>query len=77
MKEQCVSEYQHVNGRFGIRNADDDETMMYLRNADAAHRNIITSILPMSFGIDSDGSGSNKVNLLVSSSWDGSIKIWK
>ena len=81
MKEQCVSEYQNVNGRFGIRNADDDETMMYLRNADAAHRNIITSILPMSFGIDSDGCGNsnsnNKVNLLLSSSWDGSIKIWK
>ena len=79
MKEQCVSEYQNFNGRFAIKNVDDDETMMYLRQADAAHRNIITSILPMSFGMDGDGSGNgmNKLNLLVSSSWDGSIKIWK
>ena len=80
LKDTCVSEYQNYNGRFAVRNSDEDDTVMYLRNADAAHRNIITSILPMSFGMDCDGIGnssSNRLNLLVSSSWDGSIKIWK
>ena len=42
------------------------------RITDPSHKSIITDILPMS--IESKDS---QLNLLVSSSWDGKIKIWK
>ena len=43
------------------------------RIADAAHQNVITSILPLSVRNEENV----LTNLLVSSSWDGSVKIWK
>ena len=39
------------------------------RIADASHKSVITDILPMSI--------EEKSNVLISSSWDGKIKVWK
>ena len=42
------------------------------RIADASHKSVITDILPMC--IDEKN---NQSNVLISSSWDGKIKVWK
>ena len=43
------------------------------RIADSSHKSIITDILPMSI----ISNNNSPLNILVSSSWDGKIKIWK
>ena len=40
--------------------------------SDASHNSIITDLLPFRAG-----NQNNRMNLLISSSWDGTIKIWK
>ena len=47
---------------------DDDSIKYCTKISDASHKSVITDLLPMNL---------NGVNLLVSSSWDGTIKIWK
>jgi hypothetical protein len=70
-----LSEYEYFNGiafHSLIQNDFDessDELKFCTRLADAAHKNIISDIL--TFNMDED------LNLLISSSWDGTVKIWK
>ena len=42
------------------------------RIADSSHKSIITDLLPMNIEEKNP-----QLNILVSSSWDGKIKIWK
>jgi WD40 repeat protein len=53
--------------------ADDNGIRCCSRIADCSHKSIITDIIPMSLSIDEK----SYTNILVSSSWDGKIKIWK
>ena len=68
------SEFQNLNGilyHTSVQNEFDteDEALKYCTKiSDPSHKSVITDLIPMNF---------NGVNLLVSSSWDGSIKLWK
>ncbi len=72
------SEYLNFNGNafcatYKNEYDETDENLKYCtRIADPSHTSIITDILP--FCVD-DKNGCN--NLLISSSWDGTIKLWK
>ena len=72
-----ISEYQIFNGvsfHLAAQNEFDenDSVLKYCTKiADASHKSIITDIVPMNVG------NNNNSNLLLSSSWDGTIKIWK
>ena len=86
---QSNEEYEGIEGEMMVGEGFNGNGNMYSiednefdRIADAAHENIITSILPINCiaeqdGMFSSGSGNKKGNLLVSGSWDGMIKIWK
>ena len=70
-----ISEYQYFNGvafHF-IQHDEFDENSGDLRFctklADASHKSIISDLL--SFNVKND------LNVLISSSWDGTVKIWK
>jgi hypothetical protein len=76
------SDYQNYNGItfhtflqnefYDVENAQN--TLNYCtRISDSAHKNIISDIIPISLNHD-DKSFSN---FLISSSWDGTVKIWK
>ena len=67
IKDTHFSEWLKLNGE---TKSTIDSTS---RIADAAHQNVITSILPLSVKNEEN----EVTNLLVSSSWDGSVKIWK
>ena len=76
-KDSNFSEYHLYNGICFHNNLtsstyDDDESLYFLKfvtkQAEASHKNVITDLQMMSI--------SNN-NLLLSSSWDGTIKIWK
>ena len=68
------SDFQNLNGIIYHSSAqkefdqDDDSIKYCTKISDASHKSVITDLLPMNL---------NGVNLLVSSSWDGTIKIWK
>jgi hypothetical protein len=70
------SEYQNYNGvnfHLGIQNEFDEglEVLKYCTKvSDASHKNVITDLLTMNVG-------NTNHNLLISSSWDGTIKLWK
>ena len=73
-----LSEFQNYNGTLyhSSIQKEFDENEMDLKYctkiSDPAHNGIITDLLPMSLnGVNSP------VNILVSSSWDGTVKIWK
>ena len=69
------SEYLNFNGNAYYANYqnefdENDENLKYCQKiSDPAHTSIITDLLP--FGLKSSEA------LLISSSWDGTIKIWK
>ena len=73
-----ISEYQNFNGTqfHTVAHDEFDENDVNLKfctkMADAAHKNIITDLLPINLN---DGDSEN--NILVSSSMDGTIKLWK
>ena len=73
MKE--LSEYQYFNGvafhSLAQNEFDDsnDGLKFCKKMADAAHKNIISDLL--TFNVN------DNLNLLISSSWDGTVKIWK
>ena len=68
------SEFQNLNGilcHTSVQNEFDpeDEALKYCTKiSDPSHKSVITDLIPMNF---------NGINLLISSSWDGSIKLWK
>mmetsp|Transcript_11735 Transcript_11735/g.12066 ORF Transcript_11735/g.12066 Transcript_11735/m.12066 type:complete len:99 (-) Transcript_11735:34-330(-) len=79
-KKNCsFSEYQHYNGlsfHLTAQNEFDssDDILKYATKiSDASHKGMITDISSMgvSFGSNSFS------NFLISSSWDGTIKVWK
>jgi hypothetical protein len=69
-----ISEYQYFNGVVFQKLKQDEfddgnEKLSFCRKlADAAHKSIITDLLAYNI---------NHSNFLISSSWDGAIKIWK
>ena len=74
-----LSEFQNFNGilyHSSIQDEfdeNDDELKYCTKITDPSHKSIITDLLPLSI----EGGSSSPVNLLVSSSWDGTVKIWK
>ena len=82
------SEYQNYNGicyHNFIQNEflEDEKSQNKFLNyctriAGAAHKNVITDIIPISLEHESDENNGDKfTNFLISSSWDGTVKIWK
>ena len=81
------SEYQNYNGitfHTSLQNEFNEEdnfeykTLNYCtRIADSSHKNIITDVIPMPLEYEFDDEYDKFSNLLISSSWDGTIKIWK
>ena len=75
-----LSEYQNYNGiafHSFVQNEfeEDKDNLNYCtRISDASHKNLITDLLPLT--IDNSDKNDNSM-VLVSSSWDGTIKIWK
>ena len=75
-----LSDYQNYNGNayhsFAQNEYEDqtDNLIYCTKIADPSHQNLITDLLPLN--IDVKGSNSS-TNLLISSSWDKTIKIWK
>lgn len=78
-KKNCsFSDYQHYNGlRFHLAaqnefDSSDDILKYATKISDASHKGMITDVT--SIGIPF---GNNIANFLMTSSWDGTIKIWK
>jgi len=76
-KDSNFSEYQLYNGicfqnNLTSSNYDDDEGISFLKYvtkiSEASHKNVITDLQTIYTA---------NTNLLISSSWDGTIKIWK
>ena len=73
-----LSEYHNYNGTLyhSLVQKEFDENESDLKYctkiSDPSHKSIITDLLPLSFNTNNEST-----NLLVSSSWDGTIKIWK
>ena len=73
-----LSEFQNINGTLYHSNIqkefdeNDNELKHCTKISDPSHKSIISDLLPLNIN------GLNgPVNILVSSSWDGTIKIWK
>ena len=72
---KSLSEYQYYNGlefHAMIQNEfyhSNDQLEFWTKLADASHKSIISDLLTMNVN--------DNLNLLISSSWDGTIKIWK
>ena len=71
-----LSEFQNFNGTLyhsTIQDEfDENELKHCTKISDPAHKSIISDLLPLSLN------GFNgPVNILISSSWDGTVKIWK
>ena len=73
-----LSEYQYFNGIafHALSQNEFDESNQELKFctklADASHKGIITDLLTYNINYKD-----NKMNFLISSSWDGTVKIWK
>ena len=73
-----LSEYQYFNGVafHALSQNEFDESNEELRFctklADSSHKGIISDLLTYKVN-----NKDNNMNLLISSSWDGTIKIWK
>ena len=68
------SEYQNYNGINYYSSEKDIKTGYCTRNLDVSHKSAITDLLTFNLN---DNIGENPYNCLVSSSWDGTIKVWK
>jgi WD40 repeat protein len=71
-----LSEFQNFNGTLyhsTIQDEfDENELKHCTKISDPAHKSIISDLLPLSLN------GLNgPINILISSSWDGTVKIWK
>ena len=77
------SEYQHFNGiTYHLISQNeflDEESKLKFctKISDFSHKNIISDIIPMNLKYDIDDGIDKYSNLLISSSWDGTVKIWK
>ena len=73
-----LSECQYSNGIYfhamkqNEFDPSEEKLKFCTKLSDASHKSIITDLLPFRAS-----SQNNKMNLLISSSWDGTIKIWK
>ena len=68
------SEYQNYNGINYYSSEKDIKGGYCTRNLDVSHKSVITDLLTFNLN---DNIGENPYNCLVSSSWDGTIKVWK
>ena len=68
------SEFQNFNGTLyhssvqNEFNQEDNELKYCTKISDPSHKSVITDLLPMNI---------NGINMLLSSSWDGTVKLWK
>ena len=68
------SEYQNYNGIHYYSAEKNIKSGYSTRNLDVSHKSVITDLL--TFNLDNDNT--EKIhNFLISSSWDGTIKVWK
>ena len=68
------SEYQNYNGINYYSGEKNINSGYSTRNLDVSHKSVITDLL--SFNLN-DNVNEKPNNYLVSSSWDGTIKVWK
>ena len=81
------SDYQFFNGicyhNFNQKEfVEDEKSQNKLLNycsriAGASHKNVISDIIPICLEHDIDENNEKFKNFLISSSWDGTVKIWK
>ena len=75
-----LSEYQYLNGvAFHALTQNEfegnsEELKFCTKLADASHKSLITDLC--SYSVNNEDNN-NKMNFLISSSWDGTVKIWK
>ena len=68
------SEYQNYNGVNYYSSSKDPKNGCSTKNLDVSHKSVITDLLCMNLNKEKN----EKIyNVLISSSWDGTIKIWK
>jgi phosphoinositide-3-kinase regulatory subunit 4 len=68
------SDYQNYNGINYYSSEKNIQSGYSTRNLDVSHKSVVTDLL--AFNLDDDYT-ENPHNFLVSSSWDGTIKVWK
>ena len=68
------SEYQNYNGIHYYSSEKNIKSGFSTKNLDVSHKSIITDLL--TFNLDNDFT-EKPHNFLISSSWDGTIKVWK
>ena len=68
------SEYQNYNGIHYYSSEKNIKSGYSTRNLDVSHKSIITDLL--TFNLDNNYT-EKPHNFLISSSWDGTIKVWK
>ena len=69
------SDYQNYNGINYYSSEKNIKSGYSTRNLDVSHKSVVTDLL--AFNLDEDDYIENPHNFLVSSSWDGTIKVWK
>ena len=68
------SEYQNYNGINYYSSEQNIKSGYCTRNLDVSHKSIVTDLLTFNL---KDNNNEIPYNFLVSSSWDGTIKVWK
>lgn len=83
-KQSAFSDYQHYNGLSFYLTPENEfdsseEILRYTTKiSDASHKGIITDMSIISASLNNiNNSTSTFTNLLLTSSWDGTVKIWK
>ena len=69
-----LSEYQNYNGIHYYSSEKNIKSGYSTRNLDVSHKSVVTDLL--TFNLDNNYS-EKPHNFLISSSWDGTIKVWK
>ena len=68
------SEYQNYNGINYYSSEKNINSGYSTRNLDVSHKSVITDLLTYNLN---DNNNEKPYNFLISSSWDGTIKVWK
>ena len=71
---QGFSEYQNSNGINYYSSTKGFKSGFRTKNLDVSHKSVITDLICVNLDEEKNG---NPYNYLVSSSWDGTIKVWK